>query len=120
MQRSNVATCCAVHSISGMSASGSALAIHFKILAPRTRSIEGEQIVASRHAQPGAFESLVRRHQTAVYNFCWRMLGQADDAADVAQDVFVRLYSHLDQIDADEPLAPWLFRVARNRCIDLI
>jgi RNA polymerase sigma-70 factor, ECF subfamily len=106
--------------MSGMSASGIALSIHFKTSAPRTLSAEGEQIVAARQAQPGAFEALVRRHQTAIYNFCWRLLGQADDAADVAQDVFVQLYSHLAQIDAFEPLAPCLFRVARNRCIDLI
>jgi len=103
-----------------MSASGIALAIHIKTSTPRTLSIEGEQIVAARHARPGAFEALVRRHQSTIYNFCWRLLGQADDAADVAQDVFVQLYSHLEQIDAYEPLAPWLFRVARNRCIDLI
>jgi RNA polymerase sigma-70 factor (ECF subfamily) len=48
------------------------------------------------------------------------MLGQPDDAADVAQETFVQLYSHLGRLDEQEPLAPWLFRVARNRCIDLI
>ena len=74
----------------------------------------------ARKAQPGAFEALVRRHQSTIYNFCWRMLGQADDAADVAQEVFVQLYSHLHDLDEYEPLAPWLFRVARNRCIDVI
>ena len=60
------------------------------------------------------------RHQAPLYNFCFRMLGQAEDAADVAQEAFVQLYSHLGQLDEREPLAPWLFRVARNRCIDLI
>jgi RNA polymerase sigma-70 factor (ECF subfamily) len=48
------------------------------------------------------------------------MLGQAEDAADVAQETFVQLYSHLGQLDEREPIAPWLFRVARNRCIDVI
>jgi len=48
------------------------------------------------------------------------MLGRADDAADVAQETFVQLYSHLDRLDEHEPIAPWLFRVARNRCIDVI
>src|SRR5262249_47501350 len=63
---------------------------------------------------------LVRRHQSPLYNFCLRMLGQPDDAADVAQETFVQLYSHLGRLDEREPLAPWLFRVARNRCIDVI
>jgi len=91
-----------------------------KFSTPRTLSGEGEQIVAARKAHPGAFEALVRRHQTTIYNFCWRLLGQPDDAADVAQDVFVQLFSHLDQVDEFQPLAPWLLRVARNRCIDVI
>jgi RNA polymerase sigma factor (sigma-70 family) len=83
-------------------------------------SLEGQQVVAARRRDPAAFEALVRRHQSALYNFCLRVLGQTEDAADVAQETFVQLYSHLGQLDEREPLAPWLFRVARNRCIDLI
>src|SRR5438445_4495976 len=83
-------------------------------------SLEGQQVVAARRREPAAFEALVRRHQGPLYNFCLRILGQADDAADVAQETFVQLYSHLGRLDEREPLAPWLFRVARNRCIDVI
>src|SRR5579864_8248060 len=83
-------------------------------------SIEGQHIVAARRREPGAFEALVRRHQGPLYNFCLRMLGQSEDAADVAQETFVQLYSHLGRLDEHEPIAPWLFRVARNRCIDVI
>src|SRR5207245_8404741 len=85
-----------------------------------TLSVDGEYIVAARQQQPGAFEALIRRHQVPLYNFCLRMLAQADDAADVAQETFVQLYSHLDRLDEYQPIAPWLFRVARNRCVDLI
>ncbi len=77
-------------------------------------------MLAARRRDPAAFEALVRRHQGPLYNFCLRMLGRADDAADVAQETFVQLYSHLDRLDEREPVAPWLFRVARNRCIDVI
>jgi RNA polymerase sigma-70 factor (ECF subfamily) len=83
-------------------------------------SAEGELIIAARRQQPGAFEALVRRHQTPLYNFCLRMLARAEDAADVAQETFVQLFSHLDRVDEREALSPWLFRVARNRCIDVI
>src|SRR4051812_42189373 len=82
-------------------------------------TLEGEQLIAARRRDPAAFEALVRRHQSGVFNFCLRMLGQRDDAADVAQETFVQLYSHLARLDEREPLAPWLFRVARNRCIDV-
>ena len=86
----------------------------------RSLTLEGQQILAARHRDPAAFEALVRRHQGALYNFCLRMLGRADDAADVAQETFVQLFTHLGQLDEREPIAPWLFRVARNRCIDVI
>ncbi|MGI9145521.1 MAG: RNA polymerase sigma factor [Chloroflexota bacterium] len=89
-------------------------------LQARALTLEGQQILAARHRDPAAFEALVRRHQGAVYNFCLRMLGRADDAADVAQETFVQLFTHLGQLDEREPIAPWLFRVARNRCIDVI
>jgi RNA polymerase sigma-70 factor (ECF subfamily) len=83
-------------------------------------SLEGQQLVAARRQDPAAFEALVRRHQGAIYNFCLHVLGQSDDAADVAQETFVRLFTHLSKLDEREPIAPWLFRVARNRCIDVI
>jgi RNA polymerase sigma-70 factor, ECF subfamily len=83
-------------------------------------SIDGQHIVAARRREPGAFEDLVRRHQGPLYNFCLRMLGQSEDAADVAQETFVQLYNHLSRLDERDPIAPWLFRVARNRCIDVI
>jgi RNA polymerase sigma factor (sigma-70 family) len=85
-----------------------------------TLSLEGQQIIAARRDEPDAFDALVRRHQGPLFNFCLRMLGQAEDAADVAQETLVQLYSHLNQLDEYEPLSPWLFRVARNRCIDTI
>src|SRR3981081_2706093 len=83
-------------------------------------SAEGQLLLAARRHDPAAFEALVRRHQGPLYNFCLRMLGQADDAADVAQETFVQLYSHLGRLDEREPIAPWLSRGARNRRIDII
>jgi RNA polymerase sigma-70 factor (ECF subfamily) len=87
---------------------------------PRALTLEGKQLLAARQRDPAAFEALVRRHQGGLYNFCLRLLGRADDAADVAQETFVQLFTHLGQLDEREPIAPWLFRVARNRCIDVI
>ena len=60
-----------------------------------TLSLDGKYLVAARRREPGAFEALVKRHQTPLFNFCLRMLGHSDDAADVAQETFVQLYSHL-------------------------
>jgi RNA polymerase sigma-70 factor (ECF subfamily) len=77
-------------------------------------------MVAARQGDPSAFEALVFRFQTPIYNFCLRMVGQAEDAADVAQETFVQLYQHLHRLNVDDPVAPWLYRVARNRCLDVL
>lgn len=90
-------------------------------LAAESRAqVDRRDLLAARTGDASAFEALVRRYQGPLYNFCLRMLGGSDDAADVAQETFVQLYSHLSTLDAGDPLSPWLFRVARNRCIDII
>ena len=67
----------------------------------------------------GAFETLVQRYAKPVYNFALNFLGSADDADEVAQLVFVQLYQSLPRARLDMPLKPWIYQIARNKCIDL-
>jgi RNA polymerase sigma-70 factor (ECF subfamily) len=67
-----------------------------------------------------AFETLVRRYTQPLYAFATRILGSADDAADVVQHTFVQCYNALPRLRADTALRPWFYRVARNRCLDLL
>jgi RNA polymerase sigma-70 factor, ECF subfamily len=64
-----------------------------------------------------AFTALVRRHERPVFALCCRYLGTAD-AADAAQETFVRAFTHLERFDRSRPLLPWLFTIARRLCID--
>jgi RNA polymerase sigma-70 factor (ECF subfamily) len=64
-----------------------------------------------------AWEALVRRHQARVFGVALHYLRNSEEARDVAQDVFIRIYENLDAFDDGEFL-PWLLRVARNACID--
>jgi RNA polymerase sigma-70 factor (ECF subfamily) len=64
-----------------------------------------------------AWEALVRTCQARVHAVALHYLRNAEEARDVAQDVFVRVYENLDAFDGGEFL-PWLLRVARNACID--
>jgi RNA polymerase sigma factor (sigma-70 family) len=59
-----------------------------------------------------AFEELVRRHETLVLNACRRVLGDAQDARDAAQAVFLTLALKAGRIDGSRPLGPWLHHVA--------
>jgi RNA polymerase sigma factor (sigma-70 family) len=65
-----------------------------------------------------AFETLVRRYSTPIFNFIYRFLGDYDKACDVLQYVFVQLYTSLPSLRTEKPLKTWLFQVARNRCLD--
>ena len=67
-----------------------------------------------------AFEELVRRYSRPIFTFAYRMLGSQADADDLAQDVFVQVYKSLPQARADLPFKPWLYVIARNKCLDFV
>jgi RNA polymerase sigma-70 factor (ECF subfamily) len=61
-----------------------------------------------------AFGHLVEQHQAVVFNIAYRMLGNRQEAQDVAQETFWRAYRGLRGFDLNRPLAPWLYRIATN------
>ncbi|HEY3081580.1 MAG TPA: sigma-70 family RNA polymerase sigma factor [Chloroflexota bacterium] len=84
-----------------------------------TQSQPDEPLAARAAAgDASAFEELVRRYQSSLLNFCYRMLGDPDDAADAAQQSLVQAYLHLPRTRLDLPFRPWLYRIARNQCLD--
>ncbi|MFQ5572007.1 MAG: RNA polymerase sigma factor [Rhodothermales bacterium] len=72
----------------------------------------------SNHPQQ-RFERYVRTYQHRVYGFAVYFLGDRDEAADVTQDVLLRLWQHRDTVE-EERLLGWLLRVARNACVDVL
>ncbi len=67
-----------------------------------------------------AWESLVRQFQSRVYGIAFHYAGDADDARDLAQEIFVRIYRHLDLCTGEHMFVPWLIRITRNACIDFL
>jgi RNA polymerase sigma-70 factor (ECF subfamily) len=67
-----------------------------------------------------AFEQIVRSHERRVFRLAWRLLGNVDDAADVAQEVLLKLYRNLGMVDEARELAPWLYRVTVNSANDVL
>ena len=65
-----------------------------------------------------AFEILVQRHGTRVYNLCLRILGDAEEAADASQDTFLAALRKLSTFRGDSAFTTWLHRVAVNACYD--
>lgn len=72
---------------------------------------------ACLRGDPGAFDELVRTTHRPVYSLVWRIVGNAEDAADVTQDVYVRAWRGLKSFRGDANLATWLYRVATNTAL---
>ena len=67
-----------------------------------------------------AFETLVLRHEARVMNIAARLLGARDEAADAAQEVFLRAFKYLHRLDIQKPVEPWLVRITVNVCRDAL
>lgn len=67
-----------------------------------------------------AFGKLVDLHKRAVFGLCVRLLRDPEEARDAAQEAFVRAYGAVATYDAAQPFAPWLLRIARNHCLDVL
>lgn len=79
-----------------------------------------EQLLVAR-AQQGdhtAFAQLVEQYQTPVFNLAYRMLGNAQDAEDAAQETFLRVYKQFKRYDRRQKFATWLLAIAAHHCID--
>ena len=73
-----------------------------------------------RAGSSGAFEALYERHHRGLLSFCRHMLGSHAEAEDALQLVFVSAYENLCAHERDVRLGPWLYTVARNRCLTML
>jgi RNA polymerase sigma-70 factor (ECF subfamily) len=83
--------------------------------------MQSEELDWLKQAQKGddmAFSRLVEAYQRPVYNLCYRMLGNAGDAEDAAQETFIRAYKALHRYDLNRKFSSWLLSIASNYCID--
>jgi len=86
---------------------------------PLLRLQTDERLIAlTRRGNPAAFEALVHRYQSRLMAFCRHMLGSTEDAEDVLQEVFAASYHALLGDDRSINARPWLYRIARNRCLN--
>src|SRR5512136_2596008 len=72
----------------------------------------------ARRGDKNAFAQIVEIYQTPVYNLAYRMLGNANDAEDAAQETFLRAYAQLRKFHADQKFATWLLAIDAHYCID--
>ena len=85
---------------------------------PRLGDITADCVPVS--SETSDFDQLYREHCTYVYNTCLGILGNREDARDAMQDTFVRLHHHLPKLRGECSVTTWLYRVAVNRCMDML
>jgi RNA polymerase sigma-70 factor (ECF subfamily) len=78
------------------------------------RAAQSDEIRKASAGDEAAFGRILAEHETFVLRTAWRLVRNQDDARDIAQETFLRLYRHLSRIRPDRDLAPWLYRVTVN------
>ncbi len=73
-----------------------------------------------RQGDDGAFEMLVRRKTSKVYGLCYRVIGNGEDAKDISQLVFLKLWENIEKYDPTYAFDTWLYRMVTNVAIDFM
>lgn len=79
-----------------------------------------ELVSASLRGDSSAFEELVRLKSGKVYALCYRVIGNAEDAKDISQLVFIKLWENLEKYDPSFTFDTWLYRMVQNVAIDFL
>lgn len=76
-------------------------------------------IAAALNGSAFAWEKLVKRYESKIYNHGLRLMGNSSDAMDLMQEVFLGVYRNLHRFRGDAKFSSWIFRIAHNKAIDL-
>ena len=85
-----------------------------------TREQEAQIVRRVLEGDVNAFEDLVTEHEKGVYAIAQRMTGNAEDAADMTQETFIKAYNSLSAFRGDSKFSVWLYRIATNVCLDFL
>jgi RNA polymerase sigma-70 factor (ECF subfamily) len=72
------------------------------------------------HATGDAFEQAMLAHRDEIYRYAWRMVGDAQDAQDLAQETFLRAYRAFERLEPDSNVRAWLYKIATNACLTFL
>jgi len=87
---------------------------------PLTLENERDIIRGWKRGDKRAYEALVRRYMSDAYLVAYGYVGNAEDARDLSQEAFVKVYQARARFDEERPFYPWLYRVLRNHCLNFL
>jgi RNA polymerase sigma-70 factor (ECF subfamily) len=80
--------------------------------------LERSLVRALKRGDPKAFERMVCLHQNRVFSLCLRMLGNTQEAEDLAQEVFFTVFTSIRTFREESLLSTWIYRITRNHCLN--
>jgi RNA polymerase sigma-70 factor (ECF subfamily) len=99
------------------------MSLELCLMIPTTPTVEVDDrslVQTIREGDTDAFETLVRRKTSKVYALCYRIIGNAEDAKDISQLVFLKLWENLEKYDPAYAFDTWLYRMVTNVAIDFM
>src|SRR3989344_1955308 len=80
-----------------------------------------EELVALvRHVDPGYFEEIVARYRKKLSAYLRRLIDASDEAEDLLQNVFIKVFEHLADFDMRRKFSPWIYRIAHNEAVNYL
>jgi RNA polymerase sigma-70 factor (ECF subfamily) len=91
------------------------LNINASLTTEQQASLEDQVLLSAlQRAESNAYETLISRFQSPVYNLAWRLLDDPSDAGDVVQEVFLKVFRNVDSFRGDSTLRTWIYRITVN------
>jgi len=93
-------------------------AIKIKEPGPPQNVTDGQLVTRCLEGESSAWEELVTRYSRRVYNVAYQFTGRHEEAEDLTQEIFLKIYRSLGTFDLEAAFLPWLIRVSKNMCVD--
>ncbi|MBW3563245.1 MAG: sigma-70 family RNA polymerase sigma factor [Acidobacteria bacterium] len=91
-----------------------------ELISRQEETEDRELVAATLDGDQDAFTLLVQRYERRIVNYVRRIIRRHEDAHDLAQDIFIKVYMALDRYDPKYEFSTWLFRIAQNAAIDVV
>jgi len=86
----------------------------------QTLNVEKELIRRAKKGDLSAFEDLISGYEKKVYNTVYRFFNNSEDAMDITQEIFIKVFTSLHSFRENASFSTWLYRIAVNTCIDFL
>lgn len=81
---------------------------------------DNELVNIIRDENPQKFEDIIKRYQGKLFAYLYRLIGKKEEAEDLLQDVFIKVYKNLHSFDAERKFSSWIYRIAHNEAVNHI